>query len=149
MELAATATGNCLTKGSFDYVFSRFLMGGMTDWKKYIDLCISLAGPGAWIEMQEPDMAPFSLPPSGDTYDVYPKTPSVGDLKAEARSSTHEDSESWRVVWHNMMRSRGLEPRIGTLLGRYLEDAGLEDVQIERDAWLRSMKLSYEMMLRA
>lgn len=71
MKLAATATGNCLTKGSFDYVFLRFLMGGMTDWKKYIDLCISLAGPGAWIEMQKPDMASFSLPASGDAYDVY------------------------------------------------------------------------------
>lgn len=64
----------------------------------------------AWIEMQEPDMAPFSLPPSGDAYDVYPKTPTVGDLKAEARTSAHEDPESWRIIWHNMMRSRGLEP---------------------------------------
>jgi hypothetical protein len=86
----------------------------------------------AWIEMQEPDMTPFSLSPSGDAYDVYPKTPTVGDLKAEARTSAHEDPESWRIIWHNMMRSRGLEPRIGTLLGSYLEDAGLEDVQVQR-----------------
>ncbi|KAF3051307.1 hypothetical protein E8E11_003996 [Didymella keratinophila] len=82
--------------------------------------------------MQEPDRASFLLPPSGDAYDVYPKTSSVGDLKAEASSSAHEDPESWRIIWRNMMRSRGLEPRIGTLLGSYLEDAGLEDVQVQR-----------------
>lgn len=33
MELTAMATDNCLTltEGTFDYVFSRFLMGGITD----------------------------------------------------------------------------------------------------------------------
>lgn len=31
-----------------------------------------------------------------------------------------------------MMRSRGLELRIGTLLGRYLENASLENIQVER-----------------
>lgn len=77
-------------------------------------------------------MAPFPLSPSGNAYDAYPKTPTVGDLKAQTEGSVSEDSESWRVVWHNMMRARGLEPRIGTLLGSYLENAGLEDVQVER-----------------
>lgn len=43
-ELAGT--DERLTEESFDYVFSRFLMRGITDWKNYIDLCISLAKPG-------------------------------------------------------------------------------------------------------
>lgn len=33
-------------EGSFDYVFSRFLMGGITDWEAYIKLCLKLAKPG-------------------------------------------------------------------------------------------------------
>lgn len=82
--------------------------------------------------MQEPDMAPLSLPPSGNAYESHPKTPTVEDLKAEAKTYVPADPESWRVIWHNMMRSRGLEPQIGTLLGIYLENAGLEEVRIER-----------------
>jgi ubiquinone/menaquinone biosynthesis C-methylase UbiE len=33
-------------KGSFDYIFSRLLVLGMTDWKGYIGRCIGLAKPG-------------------------------------------------------------------------------------------------------
>lgn len=46
MELAATDTDYRLAKGSFNYVFSRFLMGGITEWKRYIELCLALAKPG-------------------------------------------------------------------------------------------------------
>jgi trans-aconitate methyltransferase len=31
---------------SFDYVFSRLLILGMTEWKKYVETCVSLAAPG-------------------------------------------------------------------------------------------------------
>jgi ubiquinone/menaquinone biosynthesis C-methylase UbiE len=31
---------------SFDYIFSRFLVMGMTEWKKYVELCASLTAPG-------------------------------------------------------------------------------------------------------
>lgn len=85
----------------------------------------------AWIEIQEPDMARFSLPPSGNAYDVYPKTPTVEVLKAET-ASVGEDPEPWRAIWHNLMRSRGLEPRIGSLLAGYFVDAGLEEIRVER-----------------
>lgn len=52
-------------------------------------------------------------------------------LKAET-TSVREDPESWRIIWHNLMRSRGLEPRIGSLLAKYFEDAGLEEIRVER-----------------
>ncbi|KAF9699117.1 hypothetical protein EKO04_002857 [Ascochyta lentis] len=131
VELAATETDTCLAKGTFDYVFSRFMMGGIMDWKGYIQLCLALLKPGAWIEMQEPDMARFLLPPSGNAYDVYSKTPTLEDLKGNT-VSVGEDPESWRAVWQNLMRFRGLEPRVGALLANYFEDAGLKDVRIKR-----------------
>ncbi|KAF1931536.1 uncharacterized protein M421DRAFT_2200 [Didymella exigua CBS 183.55] len=72
MELAATEKNDRLTKDTFDYIFSKFLMGVITDWKKYIELCLGLARPGAWIEIQEPDMAYFLSSSSGNAYDAIP-----------------------------------------------------------------------------
>jgi ubiquinone/menaquinone biosynthesis C-methylase UbiE len=31
---------------SFDYIFSRLLIGGMTDWKGYVERCVALTKPG-------------------------------------------------------------------------------------------------------
>lgn len=33
-------------QASFDYIFSRFLVVGMTEWEKYIARCVALAKPG-------------------------------------------------------------------------------------------------------
>jgi len=33
-------------QASFDYIFSRFLVVGMTEWEKYIACCVALAKPG-------------------------------------------------------------------------------------------------------
>ena len=45
-DLTGTDTDERLQNGSFDYVFSRALMGGITDWERYIKLCVGLAKPG-------------------------------------------------------------------------------------------------------
>ena len=44
---------------SFDYIFSRLLIMGMTDWRKYVNTCVSLTAPGV------------------STLDSLDKTPSV------------------------------------------------------------------------
>jgi SAM-dependent methyltransferase len=33
-------------RGSFDYIFSRLLIAGMTDWKGYVERCVDLSKPG-------------------------------------------------------------------------------------------------------
>jgi trans-aconitate methyltransferase len=33
-------------KDSFDYIFSRLLIMGMTDWKDYVERCVTLTKPG-------------------------------------------------------------------------------------------------------
>ena len=45
-DLTATDSDERLQNGTFDYVFSRALMGGITDWERYVKLCVSLAKPG-------------------------------------------------------------------------------------------------------
>ena len=39
--------------GSFDYVFSRLLSLGMTDWEGYVSEVSSILAPGGWFEVQE------------------------------------------------------------------------------------------------
>jgi ubiquinone/menaquinone biosynthesis C-methylase UbiE len=39
--------------GSFDYVFSRLLSLGMTDWQGYVSEVSSILAPGGWFEVQE------------------------------------------------------------------------------------------------
>ena len=41
------------TPGSFDYVFSRLLSFGMTDWPGYFAKISSILAPGSWFEVQE------------------------------------------------------------------------------------------------
>jgi trans-aconitate methyltransferase len=36
-------------QASFDYIFSRFLVVGMTEWEKYIAQCVALAKPGVCV----------------------------------------------------------------------------------------------------
>ena len=46
IDLAASGGDERLAKNSFDYVFSRALMAGMTKWDEYFKLCVALAKPG-------------------------------------------------------------------------------------------------------
>lgn len=39
--------------GSFDYIYSRLLSLGMTNWEDYISQIISILVPGGWLEIQE------------------------------------------------------------------------------------------------
>lgn len=49
-------TDERLARGSFDYVFSRLLICGMTDWKGFIcDIVAPLLKPGGWFEVQDLD----------------------------------------------------------------------------------------------
>ena len=42
-----------LALGSFDYVFQRLLVFGMTEWNKYISAITTLVRPKGWLEIQE------------------------------------------------------------------------------------------------
>jgi trans-aconitate methyltransferase len=46
LHLADLGSDEQLAKNSFDYVFSRTLMAGMTKWEEYFQLCVALVKPG-------------------------------------------------------------------------------------------------------
>ena len=45
--------GYTLRRGSFDYVFARYLVLAVSDWPAFISACTALLAPGGWLEVQE------------------------------------------------------------------------------------------------
>ena len=58
MELTK-ANDSRLAAGTFDYIFSRLLLFGMTDWPGYVKTVHSLLQPGGWAELQDFDLTIF------------------------------------------------------------------------------------------
>ncbi|KAK1991173.1 S-adenosyl-L-methionine-dependent methyltransferase [Colletotrichum falcatum] len=44
----------------FQYIHSRILSSGLSDWKKYLRKCYDNLEPGGWVELQEVDLYPTS-----------------------------------------------------------------------------------------
>lgn len=92
--------------GSFDYVFHRLLVLGMTDWPGYAARVAALLAPGGWAEMQDYDMSIFN-------------------------SAGENVSDSW---WHwqafkEDARAIGLDTDVGRKLSAIMRDAGLVAVE--------------------
>lgn len=104
MKLSA-AEDERFKDGSFDYVFHRLLVLGMTDWPGYAKRVAALLAPGGWAEMQDYDMSIFN-------------------------SANENESDSW---WHwqafkEDARAIGLDTDVGRKLGAIMRDAGLVEV---------------------
>lgn len=69
------ASGPVFAVGSFDYVFQRLLVFGLSDWQEYITLITSLLRPSGWLEMQEASMQLYSGmdEPISSTWWHYPQ----------------------------------------------------------------------------
>lgn len=98
---------------SFDYLYSRMLVCGMTDWRGYIAQAKELVKPGGWVELQE----------------------------LEAIFYDHDRQridEDW--TWHKDIfagaRKVGLEMDVGRKLEGYLKDAGFVDVESRFYRWM-------------
>jgi ubiquinone/menaquinone biosynthesis C-methylase UbiE len=60
MDSAIASKDPRFAPGSFDYIFHRLLVFGITDWKAYISKVHDLLAPGGWAEMQDYDIACYS-----------------------------------------------------------------------------------------
>lgn len=93
---------------SFDFVFHRLLICGMTKWQDYVKTVATLVKSGGWVEMQDYDM-------------VYLRD---GD---ESRLSTHWD---WAHVMGKGSASVGLDLECGPHIQQYMHDSGLLNVRV-------------------
>lgn len=97
-----------LAAKSFDYVFSRLLVLGMTDWPGYVSDVTSLLKPGGYAEMQD------------------------FELKAYVNGELCSDTWPWMVALRKRAVERGLDFDCGRNIKTYMEKAGLVNVQQKR-----------------
>lgn len=101
-------------KPEFDYVFSRMLVYGMTDWPGYIAQAKNLLNQGGWIELQDLDTTTW--------YDEQDRVVSA----------------SWRFPKEMgaAMSKVGLDTSVPPKLEGYLREAGFVDVHAKVFRWM-------------
>lgn len=105
MELEGEAK-EVVREGSFNYIFHRLLVLGMTDWPGYLKKVEALLAPGGWAEMQDYDLSVLN-------------------------AAGERASDGW---WHwscfrEDAEAMGLDTAVGTKLGKLMETAGLVGVE--------------------
>lgn len=100
-------------KGSFDYLFARLLICGVTDWPSHLRTVLSALKPGTgWAEMQEAELVWRDI--NGEPMD--------GDW-------------NWSKKLVQNTRANGLDPMAGSSLPHRMKDAGFVDVQAKVYCW--------------
>ena len=92
--------------GSFDYIFHRLLVLGMTDWPGYVARVAKLLKPGGWAEMQDYDLS------------IYNRAGEKVSGSWWHWSTFREDAEAM-----------GLDTDVGVKLGSLMRDGGLTGVE--------------------
>ena len=97
-----------LSPGTFDYLFSRLLMGGVTDWPGHLKRALQLLKPGGWVERHE--------------------------IAIWITKDNEVISKDWQ--WANVLIDAaakiGIDMLAGTNLQKYMRDAGFVDVRMKK-----------------
>ena len=100
-------TDERLAAGSFDYVFNRLLICGVTDWAGYMrDTVVPLLKPGGWFEMQDLDYVWFR------------------------NGEVCSGEWNWVKKVEAGARKKGLDLHCGSHAAEYMRQAGLADVSV-------------------
>ena len=100
-------TDERLAAGSFDYVFNRLLICGVTDWAGYMrDTVVPLLKPGGWFEMQDLDYVWFR------------------------NGEVCSGEWNWVKKIEAGARKKGLDLHCGSRAAEYMRQAGLADVSV-------------------
>lgn len=137
-----------LAPASFDLVFSRLLIFGMTEWQRYVDAVAALLAPGGYAELHDacfvwhraaPDTPPATfLPhdvplPADDELDLLP------DLRPDTAADPTRCSPPWARALNAAMRAKAMDPACGANIATYMRRAGLVDVHARRYVWPHSV----------
>ncbi|KAH7410211.1 S-adenosyl-L-methionine-dependent methyltransferase [Phaeosphaeria sp. MPI-PUGE-AT-0046c] len=122
--------------GTFDYVFSRLLVLGMTNWKDYVNRCVALTKPGGWIEMQDLAIsyyrAPDPLTPSQRAA-LEPHSLNLSEFKSQVHpTDTWHNACDWAKTFQELCAAKAMDATCGQQLPGMFSAAGLEDVHIKR-----------------
>ena len=100
-------TDSRFQQGSFDYIFQRFLIFGLQDWKDHFNALKALLRPGGWLESQEASWR----------------------CRSADGSSVLNDGWQWYTAWKVDSSARHLDVEIGDHLREILQNvSGLQNV---------------------
>ena len=99
-----------IKEGTIDYIYQRLLVCGMTEWPEYIRQMTTLLKPGGWIEVH-------------DYAELWYKLDSSAEIGQDWR---------WQQAMRRGARQLGLDLDVGLNARKYMEDAGLVDIHVEK-----------------
>ncbi|KAF2739498.1 S-adenosyl-L-methionine-dependent methyltransferase [Polyplosphaeria fusca] len=122
---------------SLDFVFSRLLTFGVTDWPTYISRAKSILKPGGWLELQEVDYhyyrAPLDPDPDPSVYDAHDLDFTSLQSQLEAHpSNALRSTPLWVKTLNALLAAKSLEPYAGSKVAMQMQQAGFTDIRIRR-----------------
>ena len=138
-----------LAPASFDLVFSRLLILGMTDWQRYIDIVATLLAPGGYAELHDasyvwhrgtPDTPPATFLPHDVPLPADYEPDLLPDLRPDTAADPTRHNPPWTRALNAAMRAKAMDPVCGANIATYMRRAGLVDVRARRyvrphDVW--------------
>ena len=98
-----------LGAGTFDYIFSRLLVCGMTDWMGYMrDTVVPLLKPGGWVEVQDLDYIWYK------------------------HSRVCSNDWPWLKAIEHGAKKKDMDLHCGSKAATYMQQAGLVDIAVSR-----------------
>lgn len=104
---------NVLTPSFFDFIYSRMVIFGISDWQAYIARAVKLLKPDGWLELQEIDLTAM----------------------LDEQQNSVSESWQWPKDQHSGWAARGLDLSCAPKLAGYMQQAGLKDVHVKEYRW--------------
>ncbi|KAL5394639.1 hypothetical protein PMIN02_004777 [Paraphaeosphaeria minitans] len=123
-------------ENSFDLIFSRLLVLGMSNWKAYVERCVSLTKPGGWVEMHDFAHEIHHVPAHVSSLDhLRPHSIAISEI-ADASHPTdaycHPAPWSWDTIFGKLLALNDVDLYCGANIPSLFAEAGLTDIRITR-----------------
>ena len=123
-------------ESSFDLIFSRLLVLGMSNWKVYVERCVSLTRPGGWVEMHDLSNAVHHVPEEVSSLEhLRPHDITIEQIANRSHPTDAYQQRSpwlWDTVLGKLLALKDVDLYCGSKIPSLFADAGLEDVCIRR-----------------
>ncbi|KAL5374102.1 hypothetical protein DPSP01_012163 [Paraphaeosphaeria sporulosa] len=121
---------------SFDLIFSRLLVLGMSNWKAYVERCVSLTKPGGWVEMHDLSHAIHHVPVDISSLEhLRPHSITISEIANVSHPTDaycHPSPWSWAIIFGKLLALKDVDLYCGANIPSLFAEAGLTDIRITR-----------------
>ncbi|KAL6703576.1 hypothetical protein ACN47E_009521 [Coniothyrium glycines] len=122
--------------GSFDFIYSRLLVLGMSNWQGYVERCVSLLKPGGWIEMHDLSNQPHHVPSPVSSFEhLRPHDITMEQIRTTSHPTDayqHASPWLWDTTFHKLLAVKHVDLYCGPNIPFLFANAGLVDMTIRR-----------------